>query len=179
MSVQIPGISPENINVRTIKYGGLHKDELLKELSNASVLLNDYAKTLFSSDQFVVSTDRRNVSIVEIAIRDLGFTNGASLQEIAERAREFGLMACPMDLAPYFRLQYLDQKEEYESKKNKAPQGSITVISKLLKRDDDFPKGFYLRRIDGNLWLRGYICSLDWVWNPGDRIALMMKEEID
>ena len=43
---------------------------------------------------------------------------------------------------------------------------SITIASEILTEDDDFPKGFYLRKIDGMLWLRGYLADQLHVWNP-------------
>jgi len=74
-------------------------------------------------------------------------------------------------LAPYYRLQYKDQLEEKENQTNKAPKGSITIISTPLCADETFPKGFYLRCMNGVLWLRGYTSSDDYIFNPGDRIA--------
>lgn len=47
---------------------------------------------------------------------------------------------------------YLDQPEGYSGhpiQQHRAPVGSITIASEILTEDEDFPKGFYLRRING------------------------------
>ncbi len=77
---------------------------------------------------------------------------------------------CPPELGPYLRLEYLDQPEGNfgSSMQHQAPSGSITIASEVLTEDEDFPKGFYLRRINGELWLRGYRADHLHVWNPGD-----------
>jgi hypothetical protein len=162
-------------SIRQIDMDGLSKADLVARLQSHSIMLNKYADILFSSDLFVPSSEKGSVSIIELSIIDLGFRDGANLVEIQQKANELGLHECPIELGPYFRLQYLDQNEEYENTKNKAPVGSITVMSKILLDDDDFPKGFYLRKIDGKLWLRGYICSMDYHWNQDDRLAFMLE----
>lgn len=161
--------------IHQIDLDGLSKIDLLARLQSHSIMLNKYADILFSSDLFVPSSEKRLATIIELSIIDLGFRDGANLIEIQQKAKELSLHECPVELGPYFRLQYLDQNEEYENTKNKAPVGSITVMSKILLDDDDFPKGFYLRKIDGKLWLRGYICSMDYHWNQDDRLAFMLE----
>ena len=80
---------------------------------------------------------------------------------------------CPLEIGPYLRLNCQNQKEEVEPDKNKAPKGSITIISKLInEHDEDFPKGFYIRKMDNKLWLRGYVCPMDYMWDKKSRIAI-------
>ncbi|MDA0708693.1 MAG: helicase, partial [bacterium] len=45
------------------------------------------------------------------------------------------------------------------------------IASQILTEDDDFPKGFYLRRIKGVLWLRGYRSWPGHVWEPDDHFV--------
>ena len=165
-----------NPNFRKVEFGGLRKAELLAILENSSILLNEYANILISSNLFITSKTRQVVSVIEISIKDLGFSDGANLVEIRNRASELGLLECPIELGPYFRLQYLDQVEDKEISKNKAPKGSVTIISKPLLDSDDFPKGFYLRRINGKLWLRGYKCDMEYKWEPFDTLAFLVPE---
>ena len=42
-------------------------------------------------------------------------------------------------------------------------------LSELLEGDDAFPKGLYLRKVDGGLWLRGYVCDPAYRF-PGDAL---------
>lgn len=121
------------------------------------------------------SSKRKKRDIIELAIRDLDIEKNPSLRMIFQKVKDYGLSLCPLEIGPYFRLSYRDQKEENEYEKNKAPKGSITIISKPLKEGDEtFPKGFYIRKMDGVLWLRGYNCSMEYIWDINDRIALMI-----
>ncbi len=162
-----------NGQVFEITYGGLSREDLLKELDGASIKLNEYAKSLFNSELFTLSRSERKAKIVVLSISDLGFEKGASFPELFKAIELNGFSCCPLEIGPYLRLAFLDQKEEYEPEKNKAPKGSITIISKPLKEDDDFPKGFYIRKLDNSLWLRGYVCSMDNIWDKSDRIAVL------
>ncbi len=159
--------------VRKVKYGGTSKEDLLERLIAENIHLNEYAVALWKSDAFVVSPKKEVAEIVELSVQDLEFTDGATFEEIFSRIEQLHLNLCPLEIGPYLRLSYLDQKEEAETGKNKAPKGSITIFSKLEKaQDEDFPKGFYIRKMDGRLWLRGYVCPMDYIWAPDARIAL-------
>jgi hypothetical protein len=86
-------------------------------------------------------------------------------------AAEYGLDLCPLELGPHLRLQYREQPEGYLGlpvRQHQAPSGAITIASAPLSDDDTVPKGFYLRRIQGVLWLRGYRAGADHNWEPDD-----------
>ena len=52
--------------------------------------------------------------------------------------------------------------------RTQAPPGAITVASLPISEQDDDPTGFYLRRIDGVLWLRS--CA-GHVWKADDEFV--------
>ena len=58
-----------------------------------------------------------------------------------------------------------------------APPGSITVASAPLDDRDDTPKGFYLRRIESTLWLRGYRSWSGHRWSCEDVFAFVRSSE--
>ncbi|MDO3410587.1 helicase [Saccharibacillus sp. CPCC 101409] len=154
------------------------KPKLIQELQSRCISLNTYAEQLLGDDRFTVSETKYSVLTVELSVRDLGFTDGATTERIFAKAAELGLALCPLELTPHWRLQYLDQTEghsEAEAQGHQAPSGSVTVASEPLSADDDFPKGFYLRRIDGVLWLRGYRADRLHVWNAHDRFVFMKE----
>lgn len=165
-------------NKLTIEYGGISKDNLLNRLRKSGIMLNEFAEIIFSSEFFKTSKEKRSCSIIETTIKDIDFPNGATMTEIKERTNEIGLFECPLELGPYLRLKYIDQKEVKEdtnNRKNLNPAGSLTIFSKPLIEDDNFPKGFYLRKIDEKLWLRGYRCSMDYLWMPSDRLVFKIN----
>ena len=152
-----------------IEYGGLQKTDMLKKLDSAGILLNEFAETIISSDLFKVSKQKQKITLIVATIKDLGLETGATIPEIKIRLKRLGLDECPLEVALYLRLYLKDQEENSTESKNTTPLGSLTVFSKPLTEDDSFPKGLYLRKMNGNLWLRGYRCSLDYVWGPNDQ----------
>jgi hypothetical protein len=154
--------------------GGLDKRQLLAQLAEAGVELNEAARTLFTSDRFMTSGPRQSVAIVELTVGQLGFPAGATMGELHARAVTVGLHLAPLELGPHLRLQYLDQPEGhwgFPATEHRAPPGSVTVASAPLSGDHGFPKGFYLRRIKGVLWLRGYWCDDTNAWETDDRLV--------
>lgn len=146
--------------IRTVEVGGLTKSQLRQKLQQQSILLNESAERLFADDKFSTSDTKYILQTVELTVGDLGFPDGAPMGAIYGRANELGLELCPLELGPHLRLVFLDQPEGALGNpvtKHQAPPGSITIASEILTEDRDFPKGFYLRRINGVLWLRGYI----------------------
>lgn len=157
---------------RRVTVGGTPKFELYDKLQKQSIQMNAYGEILFADDRFEVSEASYSLDTVELTVADLGFPDGAVLSQIYKRAAELGLGLCPLELGPHLRVQYLDQPVDNEEagRKNRAPSGSITIASKIISEDDEFPKGFYVRNIDGMLWLRGYIADDLHIWNPHDRL---------
>jgi hypothetical protein len=160
--------------VRLLQIGGRTRDELLEDLNSNGIKLNESAKALLTSGKFKTTETPHWIRVVLVSVRDLGFPQGAGIQAIQKSALEGKLSLCPMELAPHFRRQCQDQPEGfigYPATQKKAPPGSITVASEPIDLDDNFPKGFYLRRIEGALWLRGYRSDNEHVWGPDDRLA--------
>jgi hypothetical protein len=169
-----------NVDLEThlVHVGGRTSDELLTDLLAAGIRLNKHAKTLLGSGKFQTEPNSRRMAVVVLSVHDLGLPNGADIQAIYKRALERQLALCPIELAPHFRLQYRDQPEGsigHPSSQGVAPPGSITVACEPIDSDDSFPKGFYLRRIDGELWLRGYCSDGGHPWDSSDRFAFCRK----
>ena len=146
---------------RVVAVGGMTKGELLDRLRANSIALNRYAEMIFDSDCFTTSKKESRVSTIELEVQGLGFPQGATFADILAKAATIGLGYCPLELGPHIRLQYVDQPEGatgQAARPHQTPPGAIVIVSESLKEEDDFPRGFYLRRIDGVLWLRGY-CS--------------------
>ncbi|MCV2357473.1 hypothetical protein LNV08_00630 [Paucibacter sp. TC2R-5] len=157
-----------------VRTGGLTKDALLTKLHEAQVQMNAYAMTFILDEGFIVSTSSYTVDLEILSLADLGLPAGAHYSEVLAVAAAAGLQPCPAELGPHMRLQLLEQLEDRTADtqaERGAPRGSITVASMPLKEDDDFPKGLYLRRLDGCLWLRGYRSWSGHIWRPEDVFA--------
>lgn len=161
---------------RTVQIGGETKAELLARLAQNGVELNEAARILFASDKFVTSNAPTHLKTVELRVRDLGFAQGATISEVFTTAMRLGLHLCPTELAPHLRLQFLDQPEGFLGQpvwQHRAPPGAIAVASEILSEEYAFPKGFYLRRIKGTLWLRGYWSGLEQICYPDDHYVFV------
>jgi hypothetical protein len=157
--------------VRLVRVGGATKAELLSRLAAALVQLNSAAQQLFADSRFETSAIPRVINTIEIAVAELGLSRGGTWSQVLEHASGLGLSVCPLELGPHLRLQYTDQAEGFlghPPSENRAPPGSVTVASAPLADDDDTPKGFYLRRINGVLWLRGYRSWPGHIWSSED-----------
>lgn len=160
-----------------ISYGGRNPRPLLEALKAQHIQLNASATALFEHPNFVTSTQQSQLEVVQVSVADLGFVSGATTQEIYARAKLHGLALCPIEFAAYYRLAYLEQLEGligFAPTQHCAPPGSVMVASEAISIDDTVPKGFYLRRIEGVLWLRGYHCDAAHVWSPEDVFAFAL-----
>ncbi|MBS4197995.1 helicase [Lederbergia citri] len=160
-----------SVITRKIEVGGLTKSQLIQKLQQYYILINEYGERLLAHDKFTTSGKKYNLQTVELTVGNLGFPIGATTAQIFKKANELGLELCPLELGPYLRLEYLDQPEGYSGnslQRHQAPSGSITISSGILSEDVEFPKGFYLRKIKGELWLRGYRADHLHVWNHDD-----------
>jgi hypothetical protein len=137
--------------------GGVSKPDLRRRLVAASVSLNAYAEQLFDIPEFTVAVAALPISVITLSLTELGLDSGGTLPYIFEHARSRGYDLCPLEVAPHLRLAFLDQ----------SPGPYLTVASPRPRPDDmDFPAGFYLRRLEDGLWLRGYRTDDDWVFPP-------------
>jgi hypothetical protein len=164
---------------RSVRIGGVSKRELLETLLSRGIALNEYARMLFADPRFATAAESSVVDTVEITVANLGLTDGGTSGEIHGRMADVGLAICPMELGPHLRLQFLDQPEGqvgHAASQHRAPAGSVTVASGELS--ENAHAGFYLRRIDGVLWLRGYRYEPDHLWSPEDRMVFARRSGV-
>ncbi|SFC93389.1 helicase [Bacillus sp. UNCCL81] len=163
---------------RIVEISGQTKSQLIQKLQQASISMNEYGEMLLKDEHFTISKSKYSLQTVELTVGDLGFLEGATTPQIYKKAKELNLQLCPLELGPYLRLSYLDQPEGFAGnsvKQHQAPSGSITIASEALSEDEDFPKGFYIRRINGVLWLRGYRADHLHVWNNDNHFIFCQK----
>ena len=148
-------------------------------LQESGVRLNALALRLFEDTRFTTRPTPTTLQAVQVSVASLGFSAGATFSPLVKRAAAAGLELCPLELGPHFRLSYPQQAEAVGQPATSgcAPPGAITVASAPLDDRDETPKGFYLRRIEGTLWLRGYRSWGGHVWSPHDVLAFIRRRE--
>ncbi|MFO0603078.1 MAG: hypothetical protein U0324_07885 [Polyangiales bacterium] len=166
----------------SLSVGGVPKPELLARLLRAGVRLNPLADALFADLRFVPAPTASRVALARVSVASLGLPDGGTFAELVAQATARGLALCPMELGPHLRLAFTDQPEGAVGQAatvHRAPPGAITVASAPLCEDDDVPKGFYLRRIEGTLWLRGYTAGPEHVWRPEDELVFVEERHAE
>jgi hypothetical protein len=152
-----------------VRIGGTDKRTLRESLRTHGALLNRAAEVLFDDSRFMPLAEPRAVEVTCLSGAALGFTESATYSQLVTRAAELGFGESPLELAAHLRLQFNCQLEVLSQPScNRAPAGSLTVASRPLDDSDETPKGFYLRRQDEALWLRGYWAPPSHLWDPGD-----------
>lgn len=137
------------------------KDQIFNKLEEHHICINRYAEVFFSHPRFCADHSER-VTVSIASLREIGFDNGATLADIFQRLPEVGLKPCCPETGLFLRLAWTDQPKSGNtilSGTHEVPDQAVTVLSEIVEQDDAFPKGLYLRNVDGVLWLRGYLCD--------------------
>ena len=158
---------------RKVSIGGLSKSALLDRLASTGVEINSIGLQLFADESFRTLELPTIVESVQTTVAELGLPHGGVFAQVIKAAQERDLALCQLELGPHLRLALLDQVEGaqgFEKTQHKAPPGAITVMSQPISEHGGEVRGFYLRRIEGTLWLRGYKSWSGHVWDPEDML---------
>ena len=162
-----------------VDYGGVSLARLCQQLEEQQIHLNAYANQLLRHPHLSLSADKQCATCVIVYLKELGLTQGGSLTEIFAAAPSYGLTDCTLEMALHFRLSYHQLANSTGLKsQGKAPAAAITIASMPLEKTDDFPKGFYIRRIDGVDWLRGYTCDGLYQFAPDDLFLFKRRDPL-
>lgn len=152
----------------------ISKTGLPAVLESHHISVNEYAGIYMRHPAFQTEEAQPPFKVVLCALRELGLKNGGRYADIFTKAGERGLSPCRPCTGLFLRLSYPEQAQSRNSVlsgTHRAPEGAVTVLSEFLEKDDSFPKGLYLRNVDGTLWLRGYLCDETYHWSPEDVFA--------
>ncbi len=167
----------QNMERIKIKIDCFSKEQIKEKLKQYGIRINHYAEEYFSHSNFSLEF-MDNKLVVIASLKEIGFENGATLPELFNILPQTGLKPCSVETGLLLRLVWKNQPESQNnilSGTHEVPNKSVTVLSEFLEQNNSFPKGLYLRNVDVVLWLRGYICDLEYVF-PGD--ALFAFEEM-
>ena len=157
----------------TLKADPFPKNQILKKLEEHNILINRYAEAFFAHPAF--STEyTKEMTIVIASLREIGLENGATFNEIYRQTEELCFRCCPANTGLFLRFAWKDQPQSQNdvlSGTHCSPAQAVVVLSERIERDDAFPKGLYLRNVDGRLWLRGYVCDSEYRFSGNDLFA--------
>ena len=153
------------IRQKTIKLGtGLEtKDDFIKALKQNEFEVNDWAKNIMGKPEFTAAKKETEERLIILSVADLGFKDGAKIEDIYKRAEELGLELCPAQTGPQLRLQYKDQ-----------PMDEYCLIGmKPISCSDGDPSVFSVSRGGGGSRLGADYGWPDYFYDGGDRFAFV------
>ncbi len=157
----------------TLKADPFPKNQILKKLEEHNILINQYAEEFFVHPTF--STEHTKEMTIAIAsLREIGLENGATLNEIFRQTEKICFKPCPTNTGLFLRFTWKNQPQSQNSiltGMHYSPEQAVVVLSEIIERDDSFPKGLYLRNVNGRLWLRGYVCDSEYRFSGNDLFA--------
>ena len=116
-------------------------EEYIKELMKQGNKISSYAEDMLNKME--VLKNKENVDLISFSVEQLGFPNGATLQQIYDKAKEFGLELCPPQVGPELRLNYKDQpNDEY-----------LKIAMESISDRDGNPTVFCVGRGGSGSWL--------------------------
>jgi hypothetical protein len=101
----------KNLSIwKTIRLGNFKNvDDIFKAFLANNLKIDNCANDILRSPQFTLTLIETEIQLVCVSVSDLGFKEGATYQNIYDKAKEFGLEFCPSEAGPQLRLQYKDQ----------------------------------------------------------------------
>jgi hypothetical protein len=127
--------------------------------------IGSYASELL--DKVQVAETETEARLVQVTIKDLGFKESATYNEIVARAKELGLDLCPAEVGPKLRLEYAGQpKGEY-----------LTVAMEPIVDSSGGRRVFCVdRNGSGERWLSTDCVSGDDRWSAGHRFVFLSRK---
>ena len=168
----------KSISLRTFPFSKECLPDLLKK---HSIFTNTYAEQYFSHAEFRTESSPIELQIEIASLHELGFSKGTVLRDIPEVLPDYGLRPCRASTGLFLRIAWKEQEQSSNAVltgTHQAPDSAVTVFSEPLEADDAFPKGLYLRNVDGKLWLRGFVCDDDYLWSGEDLFAFERSAQI-
>lgn len=144
--------------------GGKTKEELEKELKQKNITVGTYAQQLLDSPDFTTSKNVEDIDLVRLTVEGLGFSNGATTDEIYKKAEEFGLELCPPEVGPQLRLSY--SGDEY-----------LRIAMKQITDRDGSPSVFSLSRGGAELFLDADGAKPSFRWSAGFMFVFRARKD--
>lgn len=154
------GEKPETFKIIEI---GTYKDvkSLRKALEESGAQIGNWASDILNKAK--LSKSKQSLDLVALTVAELGFPEGAKLEDIYKAAKNQGLDLCPDEVGPQLRLQYSNQ-----------PNGEWLVIA--MEPIKDSFGDLYLFRVScrrGDRWLRANYGRPDLFWGVDDRLVFV------
>lgn len=165
-----------------IEIGGMTEEELEREIKNTkdeqsrNYQINSYAESMMKHPDFLTSVKERlkkpeTINLVKLKVRDLGFTNNPTTDELYAKAEELGLELCPAETGPHLRLKY---KKVF--KREQPMNEYLYTAMKQITDSDGYLSIFHVNRDDGGVWLGFSWASPAGRWHLGSGFVFRFRK---
>lgn len=146
--------------------GGVNKEQLKQNVKDIGTFFDQGAEAMTDNPEFTTQENREQIITVRLRVRDLGFQNGATTEQIYAKAQEFGLELCPAEVGLHQRISNNDQ-----------PLNDWYSIA-MDPVADQFgcPCVFNLRHGGDGLWLYDHGAKPSRRWNPGGQFVFRLRK---
>ena len=127
------------VQMQQLEVGGKTKGLIWADLRKAGVDLTTHAKDMIANPDFVPLPQPEVIDTIRLKIKDLGFTEKPSTNQLYGRAREFGLGLCPPDVGLYYKLQ------------NQAHDEGVSFVAMKEIRDSNRTPNVFAIEDDGGV----------------------------
>ncbi len=106
--------------------------------------------------------------LVRLRVEDLGFSSGATTDQIYARAEELGLELCPPEVGPQFRLQYVNQ-----------PMNKYVYVGmKQISGSGGDERVFSVERYGGGSWLSSLWAEPMHEWMAHSQFLFRLRKKL-
>ncbi len=154
-----------NLKRYSVEIGGKSKEQLRAELKEKDITVTSWAEQLLDSNDFSISSTQESAELVRLTVKDLGFPNDATTDEIYAKAAELGLELCPAEVGPQLRLSYTGNDWMY-------------IAMKQIADRDGYPDVFLLDEDVGELELSAHDAGPDDRWASDDQFVFRLRKKL-
>ncbi len=150
---------------KTIELSTKTAEQYEQELEKAGNKIDrTYALSMLKKIKALPQSEQ--VDLVQFTVEQLGFSSGATLEEIYMKAKEFNLDLCPPQVGPELRLAYIDQ-----------PNGEyLRIAMEPILDSSGGPRLFDVNRYGSGPWLDSYDGSSGLRWHAAYRFVFRIRK---
>lgn len=153
------------IVIEDLEIGGESKEELKKRMNDHNVEIIDFAQEMIDHPDFTTLPKHQVIKTVRLNVRDLGFSSGATLNQILDEGIDFDLERLPDEGGIKWRLAHMNQPND----------DVLYMVMKTFFDRNGYPGVFQASRRGDRRRLRNRLANPDNQWFPDYSILFSLR----